>query len=118
MLSFSIVLTTLAAFSAASPLAARTDSCPPAAPNDKAETFDANGAYATQANTASPTPNGYSIAARAYKAAANSPSYITYKTLTTYNPAECAKFCDSYLGCNSFDICKYTLNFEMYRLLT
>lgn len=104
MLSFSIVLTTLAAFTAASPLAARTDSCMAAA-NDKAETFDATGGYAMQANQA-PVPSGYTrVGSAPATAAASSASYITYKTLGDfYDTTTCSKFCDSTLGCNTFNV--------------
>ncbi|CAO1631766.1 unnamed protein product [Sympodiomycopsis kandeliae] len=56
------------------------------------------------------TPSGYTLSYGPTNGANNDPTYMTYKFLTQYDPAACAKICDSTKGCSSFNIWRGVVN--------
>lgn len=77
----------------------------PATSPDTDSAFLANTVYSSAA-THAPIPTGYSVAWTNAQAAYSGASYLTYKTLDSYDPNVCASFCASVNGCAAFNICK------------
>lgn len=75
----------------------------PVASPDTAAGFLAYSAFSGNA-TGAATPAGYSAVAINAVGSASSPTYLTYKTMTSYDVAGCAAFCESMAACNSFNI--------------
>lgn len=52
------------------------------------------------------TPSGYFSTFTNLQGASSAYGYLGYKIVTSYDPAVCAKECDSKSGCLGFNICK------------
>ncbi len=76
-------------------------------PNDDDNSFLAYSGFSSTANTAavaSNVPEGYSLAFQNLQGSSQTVSYLGYKTLTSYDPVQCASFCDQQDGCVAFNI--------------
>ncbi|KAJ8109530.1 hypothetical protein OPT61_g7393 [Boeremia exigua] len=65
--------------------------------------LDPNGSLRQLARTATP-PSGYTESFKDLTASSQQIGYLTYKTLDSYSPQECANFCDSEKYCQGFNI--------------
>lgn len=72
---------------------------------DTPAAFQSYSAFAAAASNAV-TPAAFTQVAVNSLGSAQDATYMTYKTLATYDPSLCAAFCEHNAGCNSFNICK------------
>ncbi|KAL1301934.1 hypothetical protein AAFC00_002393 [Neodothiora populina] len=70
---------------------------------DTAAAFTAYSGFRKAAVTAS-YPSGYLISFSGNTKAVSFANYMTYFTLTSYNPQTCADYCSNTYGCTSFNI--------------
>lgn len=70
---------------------------------DTVEAFKANPVYHDLARQAL-TPDGWEKSFGDYDGSVQGAGYLSYKTLTSYDPAECAAFCAETATCTGFNI--------------
>jgi hypothetical protein len=85
------------------PCAAQPNAYGPPTTPDTVDAFRSNPVYDELAKSAK-TPSGYSQAFSDLDASVEGSGYLSYKTLTSYDPAECAAICDKTDTCTGFNI--------------
>ncbi|KAI9663032.1 MAG: hypothetical protein M1821_008080 [Bathelium mastoideum] len=80
----------------------KAGAAPPTTP-DTDTAFQSNSNYSTIAQGA-PTPQGYSEAFSNLGGAVQSPSYLGYYILNSYDTIKCQEYCDAANGCNAFNV--------------
>ncbi|KAL9095300.1 MAG: hypothetical protein Q9165_002557 [Trypethelium subeluteriae] len=75
----------------------------PATTPDTDVAFQSNSNYSSLAQNAQ-IPQGYNLSFSNLGGATQSPSYLGYYTLTSYNTIKCQEYCDAAPGCSSFNV--------------
>ncbi|KAI9691281.1 MAG: hypothetical protein M1820_009812 [Bogoriella megaspora] len=77
-------------------------SAPPTTP-DTPDAFSSNTNY-TDISSSALVPNGYIKTFQSLDGAVESPSYLGYYTLKSYDAIKCQELCDAASGCNAFNV--------------
>jgi hypothetical protein len=85
------------------PCAAQPNAYGPPTTPDTVDAFKSNTVYSDLAKNAK-TPSGYTQAFSNLQGSVEGSGYLSYKLLTSYDPAACSAFCDETKTCTGFNI--------------
>jgi hypothetical protein len=94
-------------FQSTSPCQCQSNTINPDRPYDDDTSFLAYQPFRDAAiNAALPVnvPQGYSLAFSNLNASSQTTSYLGFKTIDSYDPAQCASICDQQVGCIAFNL--------------